>query len=89
MTIKQIAKTFDMSIESLAKCMGYSRQAFYNAGCMKNKTRAQAAIDSLRNLNAVLYQQERETALRRFQARSRAAKALEKILLNGGESSDA
>lgn len=84
MTLSNIAKTLGMTVQELSLRMGYSRQALYTY-CFKDKRRAEAAIASLRTMNADMYQQERETAMHRFQARSRAIKALEKKILNGGD----
>ena len=85
MIVAPIAKKFGMTVDQLAKCMGYSRQALYSTECFKNANRNAAAIAKIRSLNAQMYQQEREEALRRFKARERAVKALERKLSQGGE----
>lgn len=85
MTLSNIAKTLGVTVQELSLRMGYSRQALYTY-CFRDKQRAKAAIASLRTMNAEKYQQEREAAMRAFQSRSRAIKALEKKILKDGES---
>lgn len=86
MTLPKIARKFDMTVDELAKYMGYSRQALYSMGCFKDADRKAAAIDKIRALNAQMYQQERKAAANRFRSRARAVKELEKHLLHEGDS---
>lgn len=86
MNLPQIASKFEMTVEELAKCMGYSRQALYSKDCFKDADRKAAAIEKIRTLNAKMYQQERAEALRRFNARERAVKELEQKISQGGDS---
>lgn len=85
MTLHNIAIKFEMTMDSLAKCMGYSRQALYSKDCLKNANRAAAAIGNLRNMNAAIYRKDREMALRKFKDREKAVKALEQEILHGGD----
>jgi hypothetical protein len=86
MTLPKIARKFEMTVDELAKYMGYSRQALYSKGCFKDADRKAAAIAKIRALNAQMYQQERKAAANRFRARARALKELEQNLLHGGDS---
>ena len=86
MTLPKIARKFGMTVEELANCMGYSRQALYSKDCFKDTERKSAAIAKIRALNAQMYQQERKAAANRFRARARALKELEQNLLHGGDS---
>ena len=86
MTLPKIARKFGMTVEELAKCMGYSRQALYSKDCFKDEGRKAAAIAKIRSLNAQMYQQERKAAANRFRSRARALKELEKNLLHEGDS---
>lgn len=86
MSVAPIAKKFGMTVDEFAKCIGYSRQALYSPECFKSAARNAVAIAKIRSLNAQMYQQERDAALRRFKARERAVKTLENKLLQGGDS---
>ena len=84
MTLPKIARKFEMTVEELAKHIGYSRQALYSKECFKDADRKAAAISKIRALNAQMYQQERKAAANRFRARARAVKELELNLLKEG-----
>ncbi len=76
MELKQIARAFNMSIEQLAKVLGYTRQSLYYPNG-KQKHRVEAAICNLHNLAILMYNQEQEEAKRNFEAREKAVQELE------------
>lgn len=82
MELKQIARAFNMTIEQLAKIMGYTRQSLYYPNG-KQKHRVEAAICNLHNLAVLMFQHEQEEAKRRFEAREKAVQELEWYLKGG------
>lgn len=83
MELKQIAKLFGLSVDKLAKEMGYSRQALYEAN-MVNMTRLDAAINNLVSLNNEMLRKDQLDARIRFKMRSSAIKELRAMLSKDG-----
>lgn len=84
MVLKEITMAFGMTVEQFAKRTGYTRQHLYQS-TLKPTTRAKAAIASLRDLNDLMFKMEQEEAQRRFEARSKAVKEFEQLILKAGE----
>lgn len=87
MTLKEIAKAFDMSVDDFAKCIGYTRQSLYDKTSVRKTARAKAAISFLRFLNSSMLQQEMETANKRYSDRFKAVEEFRRLLLKDGEES--
>ena len=82
MRIKQIAKTFGMSVTEFAEYLGYTRQTLYGATEMNlNKLRAKSAIRALCTLNKKQFEEEMQKAEERFNQRKEAISACEKMFL--------
>lgn len=86
MTLKEIAKAFDMSVDNFAKSIGYTRQSLYDNTPVRNTGRAKAAISLLRFLNYSMLQAETELAHKRFETRKKAIEEFKQLILKDGES---
>lgn len=87
MTIKEVAKAFDMSVKEFAEYTGYSRQALYQSTFLKCEARGKATIQLLRLKSLQMLAEEKKTADSRFNDRHQAITALENEILqewNGG-----
>ena len=85
MTLKEIAKTFDMSVDDFAKCTGYSRQALYLKPSVRNTARAKAAISLLRFLNDSMMQQEMEKVKQRASERRKSIEEFKMWICGDGD----
>ena len=85
MTLKEIAKAFEMSVDDFAKCIGYTRQALYDKTSVKKTIRAKAAVSFLRFLNDSMFRDETEKVNQRFFARSRAIDAFRRMMIEDGD----
>lgn len=85
MTLKEIAKAFDMTVDNFAKCIGYTRQSLYDKTSVRKTARAKAAISFLRFLNTSMFQQETETANQRFVLRKKAVEEFGRLMLMDGD----
>ena len=85
MTLKEIAKAFEVSVDDFAKCIGYTRQALYSNTQIRNTARAKAAISFLRFLNDSMFREETEKVNQRFFARKRAIEAFRIKMLGDGD----
>ena len=82
MTIRQIAKAFDMSVAEFAEYLGYTRQTIYSANVKtRNKMRAKVAIRELCSLNQKQFEAEIKKAQEQFNARKDAIAEFEKMFL--------
>lgn len=79
MTIKEIAKAFDMTVTEFSEYIGYSRQALYNGDL--NQSRAKAVFRLLCLRNKEQFEAEIQRAKERLNERGAAAKEFEKIFL--------
>ena len=84
MTLKDIAKTFNMSISQLATVMGYTRQALYKGPKYSDKSRE--AIKTLMALNNTMRYESVRAVNMAYDARSSAINALEQLFMDGGVS---
>ena len=85
MTLKEIAKAFDMSVDDFAKCTGYSRQALYCKPSVRNTARVKATISLLRFLNDSMMQQEMGKVQQRASERRKAIEEFKMWLLGDGD----
>jgi hypothetical protein len=85
MTLKEMAKAFEMSVDDFAKCIGYTKQALYNKTSVRKTNRAKAAVSFLRFLNDSMFRDETEKVNQRFFARQRAVEAFRKMMLGDGD----
>lgn len=61
MTVKEIAKSFGMSVNQLAMISGYSRQGLYDViegNVNRNNNRFEAFVDHLHFISASIYEQD-------------------------------
>lgn len=87
MNLKDVAWAFDMTVEKLAKFMGYTRQGLYDAVSRNKRLRGgkyNAAIEKLSLLNEQMTQVEKETALRNYEKRKNAILALSVVVQKEG-----
>ena len=82
MTIREIAKAFDMEVKELAAHLGCSRQALYMTE-LSNR-RVKSAVEHLVLLNEKMYLDEQSVINRRFNRRVEAIQAFERLLLKEG-----
>lgn len=79
MTLREIAKEFDMTIAEMAEILGCSRQNLYVN--QFSQRRANAAVDHLILLNHHMQIKEQEEAKRRFNRRADAIRKFERMML--------
>ena len=85
MTIKEIAKAFDMNVKQFSEWVGYSRQALYcYISWGGNRRRANAMKEQLALRSQLLYEIDLATAERKLKHREEAIEAIA-AMMNGGK----
>ena len=77
MTIKEIAKAFDMTVKEFSEYIGYSRQSLYSRALNQSRAKSIARLLCLRNKEQ--FEAEIQRAKERFNERETAVKEFERI----------